>query len=436
MSEPTSALSFEDLVKRVAELLEIADWDTSDGTLVVPVTDKYSLEQCIRYVNNGIRMFIADAPPKGWRWMERIHSLTMAITYTGTATGGGATTLVDSGIADTYADDFFNTYTIYITEGTGVGESATVSDYTGASGTFTFSALSGGSTPDTTTKYTIAKSADAINGDGGRYMLPENFGGSVDGKITYAADSNHGTQINWVHEARIRDFRSIAIQSGYPVWAATLPYSPTGSAISANRRWEIMFEPRPASIQTVMFPYTLHFNKLQMRGGTATSAGATTIADTSRHEPDDYFNGQVVKVIHGTGKFSYAVVTDYVGSTGAFTVADWLDEDGGAGGTDPATGSLYIVQPAANIHPAGLQFDNTIEAACKARAQMETGDAGDNWIQEYRQVALPEAHRLDARSIPRRLGKFTSGYEGIGQYHGWRRRRCRSYDDVTTDNDL
>jgi len=427
MAEPTSALSFEDLVKRVAELLQIADWDTTDGTLVVPVTDKYSLDLCVRCVNNGIRMFIADAPPKGWRWMKRIHSLALAITYTGTASSGSATTLVDDSLEDTYDDDFFNGYSIYIKAGTGVGESATITDYTGSSGTFTFAALSGGSTPDDTTEYTIARSTLAIDGDGSRYMLPEDFGGTVDGKITYAANSAHGTQIDWVDEATIRDIRSTTVQSGYPVWAATRPYSPTSSAITTNRRWEILFDPQPASAQTIKFPYTMHFDKLQMRGGTATSANATTIADTSRHEPDDFFIGWVVKIIHGTGKFSYATVTDYTGATGSFTVADWLDENGEEGGTDPGTGSLYIVQPAANIHPAGFRFDNVIEAACKARAQMETQDADDNWIQEYRQVALPEAYRLDGRSAPRRLGPLTNMR---------RPHRHEYFDDVTTDHDL
>lgn len=427
MSEPTSTLSFEDLVKRIAELLEIADWDTTDGTLLVPVTDKYDLEQCVRYANNAIRMFIADAPPKGWRWMNRIHSLAMAITYTGTATGGSGTTLVDSGIADSHDDDFFNGYDIHITAGTGIGESAAITDYTGASGTFTFAALSGASTPDTTSQYSIAKSTDAIDGDGSRYMLPENFGGDVKGKITYVASSAHGTRINWCDEAWIREWRSTTVQTGYSVLAAIRPYSPTSSTIATNRRWEIMFEPRPATIQTVEFPYTMHFNELQLRGGTATSASATTIADTSRHEPDDFFNDWVVKCIHGTGKYSYATVTDYTGATGSFTVADWLDESGGAGGTDPVSGDRYIVQPAANIHPAGFQFDNAIEAACKARAQIETADVGDNWIQEYRQVALPEAHRLDGRSAPRRLGPLTNER---------RTRRREFFDDVTTDHDL
>lgn len=433
MSEPTSALSFEDLVVRVAELLGVADWDATDGTPIVPISDntnRYDLSLCVRIVNNAIRMFIADAPPKGWRWMKRIHSLAMAITYTGTATAGTAASLTDSGLASTYADDFFNGYSIYIKSGTGVGESATITDYTGLTGVFDFTALSGGSTPDTTSVYTIAKSTLAIDGDGARYLLPEDFGGTVDGKITYTADSNHGTRINWVDEARIRDFRATTIQSGYPVWAATLPYSPTSPTIVANRRWEIMFEPRPASIQTIKFPYTMHFNKLQLRGGTATNGAAAAISDSSLANlyPDDLYIGWRVTVLSGTGKGATAIVTSFVGADGEFFVDDWLYSDGTAAAANPASGSLYIAQPAANIHPAGFRFDNTIEAACKARAQMEVDDAGDNWIQEYRQVALPEAWRLDGRSAPRRLGPL---YNPTHRGH-----RHEYFDDVTTDNDL
>jgi len=352
----------------------------------------------------------------------------MAVTYTGAATGGSSTTLVDGGIAATYDDDFFVGYDIYVTAGTGVGESATITDYTGSSGTFEFTALSGGSTPDTTTEYTIAKSTLAIDGDGSRYMLPEDFGGTVDGKITYAANSAHGTQIDWVDEASIRDSRSATLQSGYPVWAATLPYSPTSPTIATNRRWEIMFGPRPASIQTVKFPYTMHFDKLQMIGGVATNGAAAAISDSKLANiyPDDLYIGWRATVISGTGKGATAIVTSFVGADGEFFVDDWLYSDGTAAAVNPAVGSLYIVQPAANVHPAGLRFDNAIEAACKARAQMETEDTGDNWIQEYRQVALPKAHRLDGRSAPRRLGPMTNVR---------RPRRREFFDDVTTDND-
>ena len=149
MAEPSSALTFYDLLIDIAKQLSIADYDSTRGTIIIP-TDQYNFEICKKIVNDGINMFMSDQPAKGWRWMRRLVSVTLALTYTGTATGGSGTTLVDSGIADSYADDFFNTYSIYIESGTGVGESATVTDYTGSSGTFTFTALSGGSTPDTT----------------------------------------------------------------------------------------------------------------------------------------------------------------------------------------------------------------------------------------------------------------------------------------------
>ena len=58
---------------------------------------------------------------------------------------------------------------------------------------------------------------------------------------------------------------------------------------------------------------------------------------------------------------------------------------------------------------------------------METEDIGDNWIQEYRQVALPEAWRLDGRSAPRRLGPL---YNPTHRGH-----RHEYFSDVTTDND-
>ena len=346
MAEPTTAMTFSDLVIAVAVALQIQHIDPATGVYAVPV-DKQDLAMCKHIVNNGIRMFVADAPSKGWRWMKRIHSLTMAVTYTGTATAGTGTSLTDSGLASTYDDDFFVGYSIYIKSGTGAGESATITDYTGLTGIFEFAALSGASTPDDTSVYTIAKSALAIDGDGARYLLPEDFGGTVDGKITYAADSNHGTQINWVDEARIRDFRSTSIQSGYPVWAATLPYSPTSLTITPNRRWEIFFEPRPASIQTVRFPYTMHFNEL-------------------------------------------SVLTD--------------------------------------VHPAGFRFDEVIQAACRAYAQMEASammpDA--NWMELYMKKSLPQAQRLDLRSAPRRLGPMINGL---------RTYRYREFDSVTTDND-
>ncbi|MHA1961905.1 MAG: hypothetical protein ACW99U_16985 [Candidatus Thorarchaeota archaeon] len=357
-------------------------------------------------------------------------TVTFAATYTGTATSGSVTTLVDSGIAGTYADDFFNGYSIYIEAGTGRGETATVTDYTGSSGTFTFTALSGGSTPDTTTEYSIATSTDAINGDGSRYKLPANFGGTVDGKIEYAKNSNRGTIIEWRDEAFIRARRSVTLNSGYPLFAAYRPYEPTSENLSSSRRWEIIFDPRPIAADSIKFPYTLYFDQMLMEMGTATGGSATTLVDSGRWEADDFFNDWIITVRDGTGRGETATVTDYTGSSGTFTFTAL------SGGSTPDTTTVYTIEPASNLHPAGHQFDEAIRAACKAYAEMDQQDQmmDTHWTDVYHKKALPNAYKKDKRSAPRRLGKMlnrTKGYHrGIDdRYVG------RSYNNVTTDHD-
>ncbi|KKN55894.1 hypothetical protein LCGC14_0577850 [marine sediment metagenome] len=427
-SEPSNAKTFYDLIIHVAEKLHIVDY-RSNGTLLIP-TDQYGFELCKRVVNGGIEMFITDCPEKGWRWMRRLAPVTFAVTYTGTATSGGATTLVDSSIADTYADDFFNTYKIFIEVGTGKGESATVTDYTGSSGTFTFSALSGGSTPDTTTKYSIARSLNAIDGDGSRYLLPASFGGTVDGKIEYVKDTNRGRYIEWVDEAFMRARRSITLNSGYPLWSAILPNEPTSENLSASRRWEIMFDPRPIAADTVQFPFTLYFDKMLMETGTATAGAATSLTDSNRWEVDDYFNDWILTVRDGPGRGETATITDYTGSTGKF------DFTALSGGSTPTTASVYTVEPAANLHPAGHQFDNSIKSACLAYAELEVQDEhiDNQWTEYYHKKDLPNAHKLDKRSAPRTLGKMldrtVSLHRSIGMPQPY-----RSYNNVTTEHD-
>jgi hypothetical protein len=74
----------------------------------------------------------------------------------GIATAATATSISDNTRAE--ADDYFNGWVITVVNGTGVDETATVTDYTGTSGKFDFSALSGGTTPDTTTEYIVQPS--------------------------------------------------------------------------------------------------------------------------------------------------------------------------------------------------------------------------------------------------------------------------------------
>jgi hypothetical protein len=428
MSEPNRIQTFYNLVVEVAELLSIADY-RSNGTIMVP-KDQFGFELCKRIINKGIGMFMEDSPDKGWRWMRRLATVTFAITYTGTATSGSSTTLVDSGIANSYDDDFFNGYTIYVEAGTGVGEYASVTDYTGSSGTFEFTALSGSSTPDSTSEYSIARSADAINGDGSRYKLPANFGGTVDGKLRYTKGSNRSSVVTWCDEAQIRARRAVTLISGYPLLAAIRPYEPTDENLSASRRWEIIFDPRPHAINSVTFPYTLFFDQMLMEMGTTDSGSAITLVDGNRWEADDYFNDWIITVREGTGRGETATVTGYAGSSGTFTFTAL------SGSSTPDTTTVYTVEPAANLHPAGHQFDDTVKAACLAYAEMDQQDEhiDDHWTKYYHQKALPNAYKTDKRSAPRQLGRMinntTTLHRGTDRIYPY-----RSYNNVTTEHD-
>ena len=336
MAEPTTALTFQDLLLRVAEYYGVASYD-SNGMPYIPTDDAFNLRECKRIVNEGIRMFIARPPRNGkWRWTHRTHILTFD------STGGGS---------------------------------------------------------------------DNINSDPARYVLPQHFACPA-GSINYAANSSHGITINWCDIDEITQRRELSVRHGYPMFAAIRPYQPASApSLASSRRWEIIFDPSPNSNKSVEFPYVVGFDNMQLEGGTTDSATATTLVDTTRTEPNDYFNGWVITIISGTGKGSYATVTDFVQSTGTFTVADWLDIEGNAGGTDPGANSIYAIEPASNLHPAGFMFDEAIRTACLAKCEMEAEDAelGTKYIEYFDSVALPQAHQIDANLAPRKLGKMTNG---------------------------
>jgi hypothetical protein len=432
MGIPATALTLDQLTRKIAEKLGVASYRT-DGTVYLPVDSPFNLEKCIERVNQGIQLFIDGAPREGWRWMRRLATVTFAPAVTGTASAGTSTSLTDSDLADDYDDDYWNGYTLKITDGTGEDETATVTDYDGTLGKFTFSGgLSGSSTPDTTSEYRICHSTDVIDADPARYMLPTDFGGEVLGKIAYAAETNHSTPIQWTDESVIRVCRSTVVHSGYPLRAAIRPYQPTSSVIASGRQWEIIFDPEPTVADVVEFPYLLYFDGVRLYGGTADSASATTIVDATLatwFPKDDDLNGWYAEIVNGTGQGSYAAITDYTGSTGSITVADWLAPDGDAGGTDPSTSSEFVLMPVRPYyHPCGFAYDGVVEAACLAACEIYgTEMVSEHHTELFFKRKLPEAVFKNARMAPRRLGKMTDGPRQTVE---------RTREDVTTDHDV
>jgi len=417
MAEPSGATTMSDLMLRVAEKLGIAEY-TSGGEIHIPV-DNYNFNLCKRYIQNGIRMFMTDAPRKGWRWMRRICSVTFATRVTGTADAGtDATSLVDATLATTYdaITDLVGWY-IYILTGTGAGSYAQITAYDGAGDCtvadwLTSAGAGGGTDPIAGDTFAITSVATTA-GDTSRYNLPANFGGTVDGKIKYAANSNTGVGIEWCDESTIRAHRAISVNSGTPRLAAIRPYQPTDENLSSTRLWEMIIDPQSISAYVVEFPYTLHFDQMLMESGTATNVVGGNLSNSSIANlyPDDLYKGWRITIISSTGRKATAIVTSYVGADGEFFVDDWLYSDGSAAAADPVIGSKYIVEPVANLHPAGHQFDFVIEAACLARVEAESEDEHFDsfWLDFYHKKALPNAHKLDMRSAPRTLGPMTNG---------------------------
>ncbi|MCK5607317.1 hypothetical protein KAR91_35870 [Candidatus Pacearchaeota archaeon] len=426
-AEPSNSRTMSDLMLRVAEKLGIAEYD-SVGQLHIPI-DQYNFNLCKRYVTNGISMFMADSPRKGWRWMRRLCSVTFATRVAGTAdTGTNATHLIDLTLIGTYdTADELKDWWAYILTGTGAGSHAQITAYDETTGDCTVAAWLNsdgnltGTTPVATDTFAIT-SVPTDAGDNAKYILPANFSGSADGIIQYAAGSNRSTPIDWCDEAEIRSRRTPSIIGGPPRKAAIVSYQPVDETLSQTRLWVLLVDPRPASIDTVEFPYTLYFDSMKMESGIATAAAATSISDSTRAEADDYFNGWIITVVNGTGVGETATVTNYTGASGKFDFSAGLSLD-----TTPDTTTEYIVQPPGNLHPAGHQFDDTVEAACLARTEMESQDEHFDtfWTEYYHKKAIPNAFKVDMRSAPRKLGPMLSGSEIRS-----RRYRGRSWNDT------
>jgi len=439
MAEPTSSYSFGDLVAKVAHEMGVAYYGSGTGKALLPADDEYNLQLCKEIVNDGIKMFISDAPRNGWRWVRRIMSVNISnVRATGTASAADSTSITDLTLADTYdSDDDLNTYWCYILTGTGAGSYAQVDDYTGLTGKVDVLdwldqyGNAGGTNPAAGSTFAITQ-YETVGGDIARYPLAENFGGEVNGKITYTKDSAHSALISWVDEAQIRLSKAVNEISGYPRRAAYRPLEPVGSTLadtSITRRFELILDPKPSAVDVLVFPYTLYFDKLDLEAGVATAGASDSISDTSRTEGDDYFNGWKITIIHGTGKGSNAIVEDYTGASGKFDIVgdDWLTAAGAAGGTDPAADSVYSVEPLNNRHPAGFRFDEVILAACLYKVEEEDEDIQKGFTDKYLKKNLAKAWDNDSRSHPRTLGSMNKGVDIVHE---------RTWTNVTTDNDM
>ena len=442
MAQPTSNLSYQELLRKIANKAGIAYTGAlGDQRPLIPV-DEYNLGYCKDIAEDGIRMFIADAPKRGWKWQKRKLSITLTGTrITGTADATtDATHLIDLTLATTYTttDQLVNYYA-YILTGTGIGSFAKITAYNKTTGSCTVAAWldqygnSGGLTPVTGDTFAIT-GVETVGGDIARYPLPEYFGGEAAGNIDYAANTNYGGAIEWCDESFIRANRSVTVSTGYPRYAAIRPLEPAITAIedgSAKRRYELIVDPQPSGAYVLEFPYMLSFDNLQLETGLATNGAAAAVSNSALANmyPDDYFLGWRIDIIAGTGVRATAIVTSYVGADGEFFVADWLYSDDTASAANPAANSAYMAYPLNNHLPPGFRFDEALLAACYAKLAIEDEEMDPQLVSYYLKKALPKAYEADARLASRKLGSMNTLRGSLDRFE-------RTQEVVTTDHDV
>lgn len=323
MSEPTSILTFYDLILRTAELASVAYYGSSGNDRAMIPIDVHEFDRCKRVVNDGIMEFIANAPETGWRWKNRIMQVTFGSVQTeGTVdsvSGTPTDAIIDDALIKIYTteDEIVGYYVYDLTKniyGICTAYAKATGTVTCGGGWLDWDDVSTTTVPVATDSYSITD-VKTVEGDKARYLLSEDFG-SVTGKLTYAKDSSRGHCLEWRSEGQVRANREVSVSTGYPQIAAVRRYR-------NRRRWEIIVNPSPTATDTILFPYEVGLDKLQMECGTGDAGGTTYITDADRWEPEDYFNGWVCSIISGTGRGSYAAITDYESRDGAIT--GWTD---------------------------------------------------------------------------------------------------------------
>lgn len=173
-----------------------------------------------------------------------------------------------------------------ITNGTKFTFTVAGSPTTPATGTITSTFLGQVGTPFTVLAY-LSPTQIVIDGDAttngfptncpfsfacaGDYTLSADFGGQYVGEITFIANTNRGSTLQWIDEGSIRSRRqNYNIETGTPYEAAVrLMPTPsyrgltnTSGLMTPRRRWELMTWRISSDFLSVLFPYTLAFQNM------------------------------------------------------------------------------------------------------------------------------------------------------------------------------
>ena len=388
--EPGSALSFGDLILTTAEQLGVAYYGPAgDQPASIPV-DPFTLDKCERYVRDGIRMFISDAPPNGWRWQRPIAEIDIwQDVGIQMPPGSAGPELVSS-------DHIAGTTHIYATQAVftadNVGQVISVRN----TGVFT---IAGFVSPTEVT------------------LTP-------------------GTDYQWIGAFTFM-FTDLT-QVPYPTLTATYD---AGTGLTTITSPTLIFYPSATGTSLFVLdiagpiPLNNFLNNTQMTvQGNYAWAGAKyfSLVSNGIYMLPQYFGGEVAGEITYQAGSNRGVPINWISELEIRRLREnWNSVSGNpyyaAVRRDqsnprrwnlyiyPNTGGTYRIEfpyivyydnmiNMTDVHPAGFAHDETVKSAILAQAELQGEDMLSNRMTYYRQIALPNSYRIDGRSAARRLG--------------------------------
>jgi hypothetical protein len=248
-TEATSALTNNDLILAVSKKMGLAYYGAAGTSPAAVPIDTHDLALAQEIVNSGIRMFITDAPPGGWKWMQPVQQVALWATI------GLDTRTISAGAYDSVNDQTLLTATVATFQESMEEKTITITGdgnpviktYVSATQVYVYG-----------DSHTVSAKTFTIIADGD-YTLPRTFAGSYNGEITFAAATNRAVQLQWTGEATVRELReNVTVQTGIPRYVALDQFIPT----TGRRRWRLRSYPIPYQLFNVQFPFDLSFNAL------------------------------------------------------------------------------------------------------------------------------------------------------------------------------
>jgi hypothetical protein len=450
ISEPTSSLTFQDLIQEVALKIGCSSYG-ADGTGAPAIpTDTHDLTLCQRIVNKAIRMFIVDGPaPSGWRWLNVIAQTDLwpQIAYDPTGqtyvtasynAGPNTTTLTlvtpavapePSTVPPFYVPSFFSSMELRQIWLNGNPPTNTpgwwlpVDEQTPGTA-ITLASLTSSSTTATAT---TSSPHGFSNGNSvtiyGASQTPYNglFTVTVTSAttFTYTMNTTATSPATGAIFAVLGDYR---LGTAFTI----LSYlSPTQILVDGNATNQGF----PTNIPIAFAAngdYTLPANF----SGQYTGA-ITYVANTNRgmilswtDEASIRERRQNYNVESGTPYWaavrlmptpSYQILTNASGlmtPRRRWELMTWRISSEFLSVIFPYSLAFNNLVNLTDLSPAPFSHDEAILSACKAVAEKEVEDTyGPDW-DYYRNVALVNSKRIDAASAPKRLGYFGNPYSG------------------------